>query len=192
MGGFRQAAPGSPDVTWREQAFRGYAGHMRRPEFIAAIDEVLDLAAAERTAVMRSESAWWRCRRRLVADFAQVARGVPVRHLMHDGRTVIHQPTPDPAARRWPAGIRRWSGAARIGLIGRLPVNPRPTVGGLVDRDHPCRAMVLKLPGQGSYLALRDPGVRGLSLAPNIAVAAGGNWRGVDGGGLAGHGGLVP
>ena len=36
-------------------------------------------------AVMCSESLWWRCHRRLIADFAEIARGVPVRHLMHDG-----------------------------------------------------------------------------------------------------------
>jgi len=44
--------------------------------------------------VMCSESLWWRCHRRLVADFVAVARGVEVRHLMHDGRTEAHRPSP--------------------------------------------------------------------------------------------------
>lgn len=94
LGGFRRAEPGSPDVAWRDQAFRGYAGHMRQPDFLAAIGQVLEQAAAERTAVMCSESVWWRCHRRLVADFAEFARGVPVLHLMHDGRLVPHRPSP--------------------------------------------------------------------------------------------------
>jgi uncharacterized protein (DUF488 family) len=40
--------------------------------------------------VMCSESVWWRCHRRLVADAAVLARGVAVEHLMHDGRLVPH------------------------------------------------------------------------------------------------------
>ena len=94
LGGFRRPAPDSPDVAWREAAFRGYAGHMRGADFLAAIDEVLAQAAAERLAVMCSESVWWRCHRRLIADFAEVARGVPVQHLMHDGRLAPHIRSP--------------------------------------------------------------------------------------------------
>src|SRR5579859_7390269 len=84
--------------------YRGYAEHMRGPEFLAAIDAVLaDVTAAEdtapgatprRVAVMCSESSWQHCHRRLVADFAQVARGVQVRHLTHDGTLQDHVPSP--------------------------------------------------------------------------------------------------
>jgi uncharacterized protein (DUF488 family) len=55
---------------------------------------VLDDAETRQLVVMCSESLWWRCHRRLVADFASVARGAEVRHLMHDGRTEAHQPSP--------------------------------------------------------------------------------------------------
>jgi uncharacterized protein (DUF488 family) len=94
LGGFRRPAPDSPDVVWQEPAFRGYAGHMRQPEFLAAVDEVLGQAATGQLAVMCSESTWWRCHRRLIADFAELARGAGVRHLMHDGRLAAHRPTP--------------------------------------------------------------------------------------------------
>ena len=94
LGGFRRPAPDSPDVAWREAAFRGYAGHMREADFLAAIGEVLGQAAAGQLAVMCSESVWWRCHRRLIADFAEVARGVPVQHLMHDGRLAPHIRSP--------------------------------------------------------------------------------------------------
>jgi uncharacterized protein (DUF488 family) len=93
LGGRRAAAPDSPDTALREPAFRGYAGHMRGADFLAAVDELLGQAAGQVTAIMCSESAWWRCHRRLVADFVSVARRVPVRHLMHDGRLLPHQPT---------------------------------------------------------------------------------------------------
>ncbi len=94
LGGFRRPAADSPDVAWREDGFRGYAGHMRGPDFAAAIDEVLTQAAGQPVAVMCSESVWWRCHRRLIADFAEIARGVPVRHLMHDGRLEAHRRSP--------------------------------------------------------------------------------------------------
>jgi len=94
LGGFRRPEPGSPDVAWREDAFRGYAGYMRQPEFAAAVDEVLAQAAGQHVGVMCSESVWWRCHRRLIADFAEIARGVPVRHLMHDGRLAAHRASP--------------------------------------------------------------------------------------------------
>ncbi|MER7490486.1 DUF488 domain-containing protein [Streptomyces sp. NPDC126497] len=94
LGGFRKPPPDSPDTVWRNASFRGYAAHTRTPEFVAAMDALLERAAREPTAVMCSESVWWRCHRRLIADFALVARRTPVRHLMHDGRHTPHGPTP--------------------------------------------------------------------------------------------------
>jgi uncharacterized protein (DUF488 family) len=94
LGGFRKPGPDSPDVAWREDMFRGYAGYMRSADFLAAIDRVLAETAERQVAVMCSESLWWRCHRRLVADFVSAARGVEVRHLMHDGRLEPHRPSP--------------------------------------------------------------------------------------------------
>ncbi|MBF8174444.1 DUF488 family protein [Streptomyces olivaceus] len=103
LGGFRKPAPDSPDVVWRNASFRGYAAHTRTPEFVAAMDELLAQAARERSAVMCGEAVWWRCHRRLVADFAVLARDTPVDHLMHDGRLTPHSPTP--GARLRPDGL---------------------------------------------------------------------------------------
>ena len=94
LGGFRRPAPETPDVAWQETAFRGYAGHMRQPDFLSAIDELLAPAGTGQQAVMCSESLWWRCHRRLIADFAAFARGVPVGHLMHDGMLAPHRRSP--------------------------------------------------------------------------------------------------
>jgi uncharacterized protein (DUF488 family) len=95
LGGFREAAPDSPDVFWEHARFRGYAGYTRDPRFLAAMDELLRQAAGTgRTAVMCAESLWWRCHRRLIADFAVLARGTPVLHLAHDGRLTRHAPAP--------------------------------------------------------------------------------------------------
>ncbi|WP_234387841.1 MULTISPECIES: DUF488 domain-containing protein [Streptomyces] len=94
LGGFRPLPADSPDVVWRNASFRGYAAHTRSPEFVAAMDRVLREAVDARTAVMCSEAVWWRCHRRLIADFAVLARAVPAQHLMHDGRLSTHTPTP--------------------------------------------------------------------------------------------------
>ncbi|HET7311897.1 MAG TPA: DUF488 domain-containing protein [Mycobacteriales bacterium] len=93
LGGFRKLAENSPDVALRNESFRAYAGHMRTPEFGDAIATLLDDARGSAVAVMCSESVWWRCHRRLVADFLELARGVEVEHLMPDGRSARHMPT---------------------------------------------------------------------------------------------------
>jgi uncharacterized protein (DUF488 family) len=95
LGGRRRLPPGEPvaDAWWTVAQFAAYAAHTRTPEFTAALDAVL--AAAERTtvAVMCSESVWWRCHRRLIADVAVLGRGLPVTHLMPDGRLTPHRPS---------------------------------------------------------------------------------------------------
>ncbi|MFE9499455.1 DUF488 family protein [Streptomyces collinus] len=103
LGGFRKPAPDSPDTFWHNDSFRGYAGHTRSPAFVTAMEQLLRQAADTRTAVMCREAVWWRCHRRLIADFAVVARGVPVCHLMHDGRLTPHPPTS--GARLRPDGL---------------------------------------------------------------------------------------
>jgi uncharacterized protein (DUF488 family) len=94
LGGFRKPPPDSPDVAWREEMFRGYAAHMRTAGFLAATDEVLAQAGMDVTAVMCSESLWWRCHRRLLSDFVSAVREVQVRHLLHDGRQEDHRLSP--------------------------------------------------------------------------------------------------
>jgi uncharacterized protein (DUF488 family) len=94
LGGFRKPGPDNPDVAWREDMFRGYAEYMRSADFLSAVGAVLAEAATHQVAVMCSETLWWRCHRRLVADFASAARGTEVRHLMHDGRLEAHRLSP--------------------------------------------------------------------------------------------------
>jgi uncharacterized protein (DUF488 family) len=110
LGGRRRLPAGVPvaDGWWTVAQFAAYAAHTRTPEFAAALDEVLTEAAAGTVAVMCSESVWWRCHRRLVADVAVLGRGVAVAHLMPDGRLAPHRPSEgavvgDDGLVRWPA-----------------------------------------------------------------------------------------
>ncbi len=94
LGGRRRIPPGEEprDTWWRVEAFRAYSAWTRTPEFGEALTELLDDAAARTVVIMCSESVWWRCHRRVISDVAVLARGVEVRHLMHDGRLVDHVP----------------------------------------------------------------------------------------------------
>jgi uncharacterized protein (DUF488 family) len=93
LGGRRRPVSGSKHVALRNDAFRAYADHMETPEFASGVDHLLSVATAESTAVMCSESVWWRCHRRLLADHLVLLRHVEVVHLLHDGRRVEHPPT---------------------------------------------------------------------------------------------------
>jgi uncharacterized protein (DUF488 family) len=93
LGGRRRPVEGSRHTALRNESFRAYADHMASDEFLGAVDELLDLAAEVPTVVMCSESVWWRCHRRLVADHLVLVREVPVTHQMQDGRRTEHVPT---------------------------------------------------------------------------------------------------
>jgi uncharacterized protein (DUF488 family) len=109
LGGRRRLRPGEPveDGWWTVAQFAAYAAHTRTPEFAAGLDAVLAEAVTSTVAVMCSESVWWRCHRRLIADVAVLGRGVPVTHLMPDGRLTPHRPSDGAVVCdgivRWPA-----------------------------------------------------------------------------------------
>ena len=109
LGGRRKLPPGSsPDTWWKVESFRAYAAHTRTSEFADGLAAVLASAGTGRTAVMCSETVWWRCHRRIVADVAQVGHGLTVRHLMPNGSLRDH-PSSD-GARCLADGQLVWDG----------------------------------------------------------------------------------
>ena len=62
---------------------------MMEAEFWSTLDRVLLDAGQQATAIMCSETLWWRCHRRLIAD-AAVARGFRVLHIMRSGVVSEH------------------------------------------------------------------------------------------------------
>jgi len=93
LGGFRAAQPASANVALRHPAFRGYADYMETEAFADALRALVHDAGQKRTAIMCSESLWWRCHRRLISDAAALLHGVDVSHLFHDGKVAPHVPT---------------------------------------------------------------------------------------------------
>lgn len=96
LGGWRKLSDDSPDVALRHPSFRAYAGHMRTADFVEAIGDLLHpmpaAPASERTAVMCSETVWWRCHRRMIADYLTLIHGLEVFHLMPSGKLTQHPP----------------------------------------------------------------------------------------------------
>jgi uncharacterized protein (DUF488 family) len=93
LGGFRKRDPASANVALHHPAFRAYADYMETDAFVSALDHLVARLDGSRTAIMCSESLWWRCHRRLISDAAVLLRGIEVRHLMHDGTLRPHVPT---------------------------------------------------------------------------------------------------
>jgi len=89
LGGRRKVRKDSPHTIWRHEAFRGYADYMDTEDFKKGIDELLDLAAKKRTAIMCSEAVWWRCHRSMISDYSK-SLGATVTHIMAPGKTEKH------------------------------------------------------------------------------------------------------
>lgn len=93
LGGRRKPVPDSKHIALRHTSFQAYADHMETEEFHRGVDALLEREGLP--AVMCSESVWWHCHRRLLADHLVIVRGVDVVHLVHDGRLSPHAPTPE-------------------------------------------------------------------------------------------------
>jgi len=92
LGGRRRGKRDSHNTQWRNSSFRAYADYMQTREFEVGIAELDQRRNKERVCVMCSEAVWWRCHRRMIAD-AEVAQGIPVRHIMSETLAARHQLT---------------------------------------------------------------------------------------------------
>ena len=88
LGGLRSrstAQSPSPNTLWRNQSFQNYADYARTEAFRTGLDDLEALAKAHRCALMCAEAVWWRCHRRIIADYL-VSEGIPVGHIMGPGK----------------------------------------------------------------------------------------------------------
>lgn len=92
LGGRRRPVPDTPNTTWRNVSFRGYADHLTTEEFAESLMALVNMACGLRTAMMCSEALWWRCHRSLIAD-ALTVLGVPVVHILGPDHSVAHPMT---------------------------------------------------------------------------------------------------
>jgi uncharacterized protein (DUF488 family) len=78
---------------WRNESFRNYADYAMTGAFRAGLDELRGLGAGRRSAIMCAEAVWWRCHRRIVADYL-LAAGDEVFHILGPGKVEPAKPTP--------------------------------------------------------------------------------------------------
>jgi uncharacterized protein (DUF488 family) len=64
---------------WENQSFHNYADYALSQPFRQGLDRLRALGLERRCAIMCAEAVWWRCHRRIIADY-----------LLADGETVFH------------------------------------------------------------------------------------------------------
>jgi uncharacterized protein (DUF488 family) len=73
------------NALWRNRSFHNYADYALSAEFRRGLETLLSESVEERCAIMCSEAVWWRCHRRIIADYL-LLKGRAVFHLMEGGR----------------------------------------------------------------------------------------------------------
>jgi uncharacterized protein (DUF488 family) len=89
LGGRRTPRADSHNTAWRNSAFRAYADHMETDDFRNGVEDLLELAAGTRVAIMCAEALWWRCHRSLISDYLKAA-GHSVIHIVDKNKTEDH------------------------------------------------------------------------------------------------------
>lgn len=104
LGGLRgkqfRDAP-SPNSFWENESFRNFADYALTAEFRRGLSRLLALGREARCAIMCAELLWWRCHRRIIADYL-IAEDKGVFHIF--GSNKIEEATLTPAAHATPDG----------------------------------------------------------------------------------------
>ena len=91
LGGLRgksKVIPPELNGLWTNDSFHNYADYALTPPFHEGLEKLIDAGGQQATAIMCAEALWWRCHRRIVADYL-LARGEEVFHLMGDRKTEV-------------------------------------------------------------------------------------------------------
>jgi len=84
LGGLRSKSREiAPEVNgyWENQSFHNYADYAMTPAFHEGLERLFAIARTERCAIMCAEAVWWRCHRRIIADYL-LASGEAVFHII--------------------------------------------------------------------------------------------------------------
>jgi uncharacterized protein (DUF488 family) len=83
----------SPNIGLKSLGFRNYADYMATDEFQTAVQKLLLIAAAKRTAIMCAEKFFWKCHRKFLSDYL-IAKGIEVVHILEPAKLSGHKLTP--------------------------------------------------------------------------------------------------
>jgi uncharacterized protein (DUF488 family) len=84
LGGLRRKARGealSPNAYWRVRGFRNYADYALTAPFSAGLARLKERGGQYQCVIMCAEAVWWRCHRRIIADYL-LAGGERVMHIL--------------------------------------------------------------------------------------------------------------
>lgn len=84
LGGLRgqqHNVPADVNAFWENQSFRNYADYAMSESFRAGLTRLRDVGHAKQCAIMCAEAVWWRCHRRIIADYL-IAAGETVFHIL--------------------------------------------------------------------------------------------------------------
>jgi uncharacterized protein (DUF488 family) len=92
LGGWREARKDSINLGWKNSSFRGYADYMQTPQFVEALEKLIDFAKKQPTTTMCAEALPWRCHRSLISD-ALLIRGWKVLDILSPTQAKPHELT---------------------------------------------------------------------------------------------------
>ncbi|MGO4570156.1 DUF488 family protein [Rhizobium sp. 2YAF20] len=93
----RNAEPSS-NTYWRVRSFRNYADFAMTASFNVGFARLRELGDQHRCAIMCAEAVWWRCHRRIIADYL-LAAGENVMHILGPSHVDVAQLTPGAVVR---------------------------------------------------------------------------------------------
>jgi uncharacterized protein (DUF488 family) len=125
LGGRRARAKNiAPEVNafWENQSFHNYADYAMGGGFRSGLARLRELGPVRRCALMCAEAVWWRCHRRIIADYLLVA-GERVFHIL--GPTAVAPASLTKGAMQHPDGALTYpTGAAKASSMGRSMSRP--------------------------------------------------------------------
>jgi uncharacterized protein (DUF488 family) len=80
----RREVDSDVNAFWENQSFHNYADYAMGDAFHVGLKHLRAIARERPCAIMCAEAVWWRCHRRIIADYLLDA-GEDVRHIMADG-----------------------------------------------------------------------------------------------------------
>jgi uncharacterized protein (DUF488 family) len=87
LGGLRGRArilPKERNAFWKNQSFHNYADYATSNEFRSGLATLRELGHETTSAIMCAELLWWRCHRRIIADYL-IASADTVFHILGSG-----------------------------------------------------------------------------------------------------------
>lgn len=88
LGGLRgksKDVAASVNAFWENQSFHNFADYALTEAFHAGLAQLRALGHEQRCAIMCAEAVWWRCHRRIIADYL-IAAGETVFHILSKDR----------------------------------------------------------------------------------------------------------